>query len=144
MIMMDSRYSILYHTKYWTKSSYNTNCITCFNHIYIYDNLLDLFKKMLASTKTIMSLLIMSFCFTTIAFAGYTNWYFKRNGTFVGWYYKTTPNEYRYDNYSYKQSQDVFNESYYKRNSQTSPSYRNTQWTSINTRQTNMRSMRWI
>lgn len=43
--------------------------------------------------------------------AGYVNGYFKSNGTYVPGYYRSSPNTYKYDNYSYKAGSDLFNSS---------------------------------
>lgn len=44
--------------------------------------------------------------------AGYVNGYFKSNGTYVPGYYRSNPNAYKSDNYSYK-GDNLFNTSYY-------------------------------
>lgn len=44
--------------------------------------------------------------------AGYVNGYFKSNRTYVPSYYRSNPNAYRSDNYSYKGG-NSFNSSYY-------------------------------
>ena len=43
------------------------------------------------------------------------NGYYKSNGTYVQPYYRSSPNVYRWDNYSYKSYQPRYNSSYYNR-----------------------------
>jgi len=40
--------------------------------------------------------------------------YFKSNGSYVSPYLRTSPNRYKFDNYSYRPSQGLFNKSYYR------------------------------
>ena len=47
-----------------------------------------------------------------VAEAGYVNGYYKSNGTYVGGYYRSSPNAYKYDNYSYTGG-SLYNTSYY-------------------------------
>lgn len=44
--------------------------------------------------------------------AGYVRWYFRTNWTYVKSYYRTAPNAYKYDNYSYRPTQWLYNKSY--------------------------------
>jgi len=41
--------------------------------------------------------------------------YYKSNGTYVQPYYRSSPNVYKWDNYSYKDYQPRYNNSYYNR-----------------------------
>lgn len=78
--------------------------------------------------KTIFSLLLALIIFTAsfsvaearVSVRGYT----RNNGTYVQPYYRSSPNVYRYDNYSYKSYQPRYNSSYYNRSySYDSPLY---------------------
>lgn len=50
---------------------------------------------------------------TQVAAAAWVNGYYRSNGTYVNGYYRSDPNGLRYDNYSWKPSQPLFNSSYY-------------------------------
>jgi len=41
--------------------------------------------------------------------------YYRSNGTYVQPYYRSSPNVYKWDNYSYSYSQPRYNSSYYNR-----------------------------
>lgn len=43
----------------------------------------------------------------------YVSGYTRSNGTYVNSYYRSSPNAYKFDNYSYKSYQPVYNNSYY-------------------------------
>jgi len=49
---------------------------------------------------------------TRVVNAGWVNGYYRSNGTYVQGYYRSNPNGLRYDNYSYKPSQPLYNPSY--------------------------------
>lgn len=66
-------------------------------------------KKFLAIAVIVISLV---FTATPSAQAGYVRGYFRSNGTYVSGYYRTSPNAYKFDNYSYNGG-DLFNNSYY-------------------------------
>lgn len=46
--------------------------------------------------------------------AAYVRGYTRSNGTYVQPYYRSNPNGLLYDNYSYRPSQPLYNNSYYK------------------------------
>ena len=49
-----------------------------------------------------------------IANAGWVSGYFRDDGTYVNGYYRTDPNEYKWDNYSWDGDwSDAYNDSYY-------------------------------
>lgn len=54
--------------------------------------------------KLISLLLIALFSFTAInsTYAKYQKWYLKKNWTYVFWYFKTSKNKTKIDNYSTK------------------------------------------
>src|SRR3990167_839093 len=60
--------------------------------------------------------------------------YYRSNGTYVNGYYRSRPNAYQYDNYSYKAYQPSYNSSYYSGRSYSSnwytPSYYDSDWSS--------------
>lgn len=64
--------------------------------------------------------LLISILFVLITFlistsninAGWVNGYYRRNGTYVPGYYRSSPNGLRYDNYSFKGG-SLFNNSYF-------------------------------
>lgn len=61
----------------------------------------------------IFALALMIFALNAqIALAGYVRGYYRSNGTYVQPYYRSNPNGLRYDNYSYKSYQPLFNNSY--------------------------------
>ncbi len=66
-------------------------------------------KRVLAST--IALLLFLSFTIGIVN-AGYVSGYYRRNGTYVRPYYRSNPNGLRYDNYSYRSGQSLYNNSY--------------------------------
>lgn len=74
--------------------------------------------------------LIVLFSMTLVginsASAGYVNGYYRSDGTYVRGYYRSNPNGLNYDNYSYKPSQSLYNNSYKKYNTYkwNTPSYR--------------------
>lgn len=58
-------------------------------------------------------ILTFVFCFSFSVNAGWVRGYYRRNGAYVPGYYRSNPNGLRYDNYSYKLSQSLFNDSYF-------------------------------
>ena len=48
--------------------------------------------------KTIATIVLATICAATFADTVYVPGYFKSNGTYVEGHYKTTPNEFRFDN----------------------------------------------
>ena len=65
---------------------------------------------------------IMAFSSFISVSAWYVSGYYRSNGTYVNWYYRSNANAYKFDNYSYKPSQGLYNSSYYSR-SYSSPSW---------------------
>lgn len=59
-------------------------------------------------------LLAILFCvsFAPVTEAGYVSGYTRKDGTYVSGYYRSSPNAYKYDNYSYDGG-DLYNYSYY-------------------------------
>jgi len=49
-----------------------------------------------------------------VAHAGYVSGYYRSNGTYVRPHYRSNPNGLRYDNYSYRSYQPLYNSSYGK------------------------------
>lgn len=67
-----------------------------------------------------LAVLISGLVFLAIpqsASAGYTKGYYKSNGTYVQPYYRSNPNAFKYDNYSYRSngysSGSLYSRSYY-------------------------------
>ena len=58
------------------------------------------------------ALFVFAFVFTANVDAVYVNGYF-RGGSYVQPYYRSAPNCLRYDNYSYRYGQPLYNNSYY-------------------------------
>lgn len=58
-------------------------------------------KIILRSIFLLVSVTIAIFAFPTAVSAGWTSGYFKQNGTYVPGYWKTEPNYYKWDNYSF-------------------------------------------
>ena len=60
--------------------------------------------------------MFLVFAFSQVAFAYsyYVNGYYRSNGTYVRGHYKTSPDQYKYNNYSYKSYQPRYNNSYYR------------------------------
>lgn len=69
--------------------------------------------KILTLTIT-LSVMLFTSSGVTFAYTYYVRGYTRSNGTYVNGYYKTSPNYYNYDNYSYRKSQPLYNSSYYK------------------------------
>ena len=72
--------------------------------------------------KKVLLLTLLAFIFSFfLAFATPVNarvsvrGYYKSNGTYVQPYYRSSPNVYKWDNYSYKSYQPRYNNSYYNR-----------------------------
>ena len=64
--------------------------------------------------KILLSTLIGFFLFLTFAYsvsAGWVNGYYRSNGTYVQGYWRTEPNYYKYDNYSFDNDwNDIYND----------------------------------
>jgi len=81
--------------------------------------------------KIILTSIVFLFAFVGYASAGYVNGYYRSNGTYVSGHYRSAPNQYKFDNYSYKprtytptpiRRYTPRTRSYY------TPSYRNYNW----------------
>lgn len=79
-------------------------------------------KKILA---TVMGLFVFVSVFGLVntAEAVSVKGYYKSNGTYVKPYVRSAPNALKYDNYSYKPSQGLYNSSYYAPTKNYSSSY---------------------
>jgi hypothetical protein len=62
----------------------------------------------------------------SVSNAAYVRGYYRSNGTYVQPYYRSNPNGLKYDNYSYKPSQPLYNDSYGRYNTYkwNTPSYK--------------------
>lgn len=69
----------------------------------------EIMKKVL---MLIFSFSIFVSIFMAFTNAGYVNGYYRSNGTYVNSYYRSNANALKYDNYSYKPSQGLYNSSY--------------------------------
>lgn len=75
--------------------------------------------------KVLLIVLALAFAGVGIAEAGYVNGYFRSNGTYVSGYYRTEPNAYKFDNYSFNGDwSNAYNDSYYKPYKPYQPTYR--------------------
>ena len=57
--------------------------------------------------------LLMTVTVTESVSAGWVNGYYRSNGTYVNGYYRSDPNGLKYDNYSWKSGDALYNDSYY-------------------------------
>lgn len=63
-------------------------------------------------------LFFLSLSPSLMARQNYVDGYFRKDGTYVSGHFKSSPDQYNFNNNSYKHSQPLFNDSYYD-NSQT-------------------------
>ncbi|MCE9643977.1 hypothetical protein K8Q93_01905 [Candidatus Parcubacteria bacterium] len=69
-------------------------------------------KKLLVSGVLVIGLLFLNIPVSAEA-AVWVDGYYKSNGTYVSGYYRSEPNGLKYDNYSWTEGDDLYNDSYY-------------------------------
>jgi len=62
--------------------------------------------------KLLLAVLCVITLWLSVMQAYTVNGYYRSNGTYVSSYQRAMPNAYKYDNYSYKPSQGLYNKSY--------------------------------